>query len=285
MAGRAAISLRRIASVSIGAASLLLGGCAPEPHIVSSALQEPGAPRRTVCVLSTVGKTFALQKVGIMVFGNDHSTTGIAAWGIDDLVAREIASLTKGHVETKAIPVAVPNPASVRETNPYNRGIFHKDDPAWEAIKKDAAADKACDLLLTVTQGGSKVGSTNQFISGLGILETPGGTFVHALVVLYLYDARTMQQITWAAGWSKRNPLVDMISGPHRKVDNSWRVQPAAVAASRQHKEAIEALVRVALAETVPKVLSFKQSEPATAVHRGQTHSQSVAPAKDRSSQ
>jgi hypothetical protein len=280
MAGRTAISLRRIASVSIGAASLLLGGCAPEPHIVTSALQEPGAPRRTVCVLSTVGKTFALQKVGITVFGNDHTTTGIAAWGIDDLVAREIAWLTKGHVETKAIPVTVPNPASVRETNPYNRGIFHKDDPAWEAIKRNAAADKACNLLLTVTQGGSKVGSTNQFISGLGILETSGGifagrTFVHALVVLYLYDARSMQQITWAAGWSKRNPLVDIISGPHREVDDSWRIQPAAVAASRQHKEAIEALVRVALAETVPKVLSFKQNEPATTVH-----SQSVAPAR-----
>lgn len=250
----------------------VLGGCAPEPYnIDSAALQQPGAPRRNVCVLSVVGQVFAVQKVGLTMFGNEHAATSIAAWNIDDFVAKEIAAVARGNVNVRSIPVSIADPASVREFNVHTRGPFTKDNPAWEAAKRRASADKSCDLLVTVTAGFSKVSSTNQAVSGIGMLETPGvlavpgKTFVHALMDLYLYDARTMQQLSWAGGWRRYAPMVDFLRGPNRQVDESWRIELAAVAASRRHREAVEGVVREGLADLVPRVLSFaagKASRP-----------------------
>jgi hypothetical protein len=278
MAGRTAISWRRYIPVGIAAILLALGGCAPGPHIVTTALREPGAPGGTVCVLSVAGKSFALRKVGITVLGNDNAAVDVSAWGIDGFIAREIASLTNGQIATKAVPVAVGSPAAVRGTSSDTRGVLHDDNSAWEVAKRNATADKSCHLLLTVNPGNSKFSSTNQFVSGIGMVEAPGliegRTYVYALIALYLYDARTMQRITWANRSSKHSSLVDMITGPHRQVDSSWRMSPLAISASLKHKEAVEALVREGLADLVPKVLSFERREQATRPSAGNTRRQ-----------
>lgn len=73
---------------SLGLLIIAVGGCAPGPQLVTTSLQAPGGPAGTVCVLSVVGKRFALQRVGFTVFGNSHDTVDISAWGLDELIAR-----------------------------------------------------------------------------------------------------------------------------------------------------------------------------------------------------
>ena len=90
-----------------------------------------------------------------------------------------------------------------------------------------------------------------------------GKTAVYALLVLELHDGRTMQQLSWAGGWDKSGPIGSMLQGPYREVDTSWRIAPSAIPASGQHREAVEALVRAGLADTLPKVLAIERGGPA----------------------
>lgn len=64
---------------------------------------QAAAQQRTVGVISTIGETFTLQKVGIMVFGNESNDAAIDSWGIDDLVSKKVAALLSGRFAVKKI--------------------------------------------------------------------------------------------------------------------------------------------------------------------------------------
>src|SRR4051794_30438796 len=52
----------------------------------------PGGNGRCIGVLSQLGETFAVEKIGIMVFQNAFDDVPIDTWRIDDLVAARISS-------------------------------------------------------------------------------------------------------------------------------------------------------------------------------------------------
>jgi hypothetical protein len=76
--------------------------------VASAAIAQPAAPkkpdgRKNVGVISVIGEKFSVQKVGIMVFGNDLTETPVPSWGIDDLVASKIGALLSRQYNVKRI--------------------------------------------------------------------------------------------------------------------------------------------------------------------------------------
>ena len=71
--------------VAAFAATAALAGCSSDPltndHLTANLAQ--GSQRKRVCVISAIGDTYSLQKVGITVFGNALDKVPIEAWGID----------------------------------------------------------------------------------------------------------------------------------------------------------------------------------------------------------
>lgn len=169
---------------------------------------------------------------------------------------------TGGRIATKSVPVTIADPAEAVEYISSTRGPFSRDNPAWENEKRKAAADPACAAVLTVTLGYSRVGSTNQGVAGIGLLETAappftgGKTILHALLSLQLYEANSMKQVTWANTHPGPSLFAGTVRGPHRELDQSWRIQKEAVLASQQHRKVVEELVRQAVGEVVPQVIA-----------------------------
>jgi hypothetical protein len=114
-----------------------------------------------------------------------------------------------------------------------------------------------------VVKGSSQVGTSNQSIYGLGIVETTSiigvNDFVHALFTIKIYDGQTFavlgQRGAYIEKWSLLRDFTGPgIGGPVRAVDRSWWPQSDA-AQSTMLRDGIRSLVEQALDVTMPEIL------------------------------
>src|SRR6266850_916818 len=70
----------------------------PAPKAKTTA--KPPAPAESgpckIGVIPVIGDQFVVQKVGLMVFGNEHTEVPIGAWGLDDLVVARVRAAAPG---------------------------------------------------------------------------------------------------------------------------------------------------------------------------------------------
>jgi hypothetical protein len=92
-----------IRQVAVALLSLLLAADAAfaqqaaKPKTSAAVSDRPAKPsavdsRKCVGVISTIGHRFAVQAIGVTVFGNELNYVPIDSWQIDDLVVRKIST-------------------------------------------------------------------------------------------------------------------------------------------------------------------------------------------------
>jgi hypothetical protein len=62
----------------------------PAKQAAPKALATPADDRKCIGVVSQLGETFTVKKVGVVVFQNEESKVPIESWRIDDLVVAKI---------------------------------------------------------------------------------------------------------------------------------------------------------------------------------------------------
>jgi uncharacterized membrane protein len=193
-------------------AMLLLCGCAP-----TMVATEKIAAIRRVAVISAIGDTFTVRNVGVTVFGNDHKTFPIDAWGIDPFVVNRVRSVLAGRFEVR--------------TFAYQRAAFdttgNNFDKIADAVRAQATSTDI-DAYIVVSKGGSRYGSTNQSVYGLGIVQGSGlGSAVVAVYALYwitVVDGHSFAVVANSPAFPLDQTMLsfEAIKGPSRKVDESW---------------------------------------------------------------
>jgi hypothetical protein len=219
--------------------------------------------RRTIGVISTVGAKFAVQKVGVTVFGNEHNVVPIGAWAIDDAVDAKLASLLGADADVKRI--AYGKDAFTAYEAPG--GLFRdRGAELTDALRKVTAGQK-CDLYLLVIASGSSFGSSNQSVSGLGIVQGSSvfvnQVWIHALFQMRLYDGRTLELLGWKPARHTETAFMAVIHGPHRQVDVSMWPEAGQVESNMRLRIAVRELVEQALAATLPEVLTLEHAKRA----------------------
>lgn len=197
------------------AVSLVISGAS---LFVSSAEAETPQGKKTVCVLSEIGKEFYLQKIGIMVFGNEKSNVSISEWKFSDRVYDLAAKLLKEKFNVERIPV----PEGGFDAF-YKKGDQDFRVEMEEAARKLSGA-KSCDYRLVIVDGGSRYGSTNQFVGGIGVVERESlgepYRYLHAISRPYLYDGRDHSLLN---RWYEFNPFAgfdaNVIRGPYQELE------------------------------------------------------------------
>lgn len=237
---------RHFTALAIAAA---LAGCATGDPLTNDLLTQriaPGTPRKSVCIISGIGDTFALQKKGITVFGNALDQAPIDAWGIDDFVAGKIAAQLGQRFDVKRVGYPKGAFAALEKVKSPLSGDT-KNDSRKDLVRGIVASQK-CDLCIVVTKTVSGIGSSNQAIFGLGILDV--GSVIADNVILFavteirVYDGQTFAVLArkWTYDWQKS--FIAGISAPHRQVDKSWwPASPAQVAQDMKLKQATMELV------------------------------------------
>ena len=254
-------------SVVVALLLLFAGGCTgiglgPPSSEASKAI----AKARTVGVISAIGHKFALQKIGITVFGNELNEMPIDSWGIDNAVVNRVSALLSKRFTVKRI--GVPPGAFASYESPG--GAFRDTDAELQGIVRKLAQSQNCDLVVVVIRAGVPWGSSNQVVVGLGLLEAGGlinadNVTLFAVTTVIVYDGHTFERLHWRRAEFEigASLMGNAINGPHRTLDRSWWPATPQAVHSDKLKSATRALVEQSMTSTVPQVMGLTKQAKA----------------------
>jgi hypothetical protein len=235
---------------------VLVGGC------VGSALGPPSAEAskaiqsaRTVGVISAVGSKFALQKVGITVFGNELKEVPIGSWDLDDAVASRVSAVLRKRFTVKRI--AVPQGAFAAYEKP---APFSDSDAILQGIVRKLAGSANCDLYIVIARAGAPFSGTNQVVAGVGMVEgggaiNPDNVTLYAVTTVHLYDGRTFERLLWRRPGFAIGSFGSVVNAPHRKLDRTWWPATPQAVNSEKYKAATRALLVEGIGATLPEMM------------------------------
>jgi hypothetical protein len=229
---------------------LVVGGCAGGLGAPSVEASKTIAQARTVGVISAVGHKFALQKMGITVFGNELNEVPIS-WGIDDAVAGKVSALLSGRYAVKRISP----PAGLDADN------------AQDVVRKIAASQKH-DLYVVVARSTAPFGSSNQTVTGLGMIEAggilyPDNVTLFAVTTVLVYDGRTFERLGWQRTGVEGISIGKTINAPTRSLDRTWWPATPQAVHSEKLKAATRALAVEGLSATIPQIMGMTKQAKA----------------------
>jgi hypothetical protein len=241
-----------------------------KPATAPAAVAAPAPSGASLCVVSAIGHEFDVQTIGLTVFGNALESADTTSWGLDDLAVRKVGALTAGHFAVRRL---VLERAALAAYEAPKKSIFQGGPLFRDAnkefadmLKTAAAAAPKCDYYLAINSVTSALGDTNQYLTGIGILDRGVGPlssqFLFAILDARLFDGRTFALQTEKL--VRSGPAIDVgeiltgpgIHGLYRRVDKSWLPNPPQTAAQNPRlRDAVWALIESGLANTIPAVL------------------------------
>jgi hypothetical protein len=258
----AAVAVRCAALVFLLASgSASLGQPSGKAKPKSAAPQQPATPTlpstKCIGVVSAIGDTFSLRKIGLTVFGNDLNKVPIEAWQIDDLVVSKISTFLSKSWTVRRISYPRGAFGSLDEEHP----LFYNYDEDLAGIVRRVSSSTPCDHYVVVVKGGSAFGETNQGVHGLGILEHGAplriADLLYALYTIRIYDGQSFAVLGRQNAVTEEPSLLGNfgkpIRGPYLKVDTSW--WPDSGTPSPMVKDGIRSLVAKSLDVTMPLIL------------------------------
>jgi hypothetical protein len=239
---------------------LVVGGCVGTPL---GGISDEGAKTvvqaKTVGVISAVGGKFALQKVGITVFGNELNEVPIGPWGLDEAVASQVSAVLSKRFTVKRI--AVPQGAFAAYEKPEP---FGDSNATLKGIVRQLAGSANCDLYIVVTNATTSFGSgTNQVVAGIGMVESggainPDNVTLYAVTTVHLYDGRTFERLLWQRpGFSIGSSFGNVVNGPHRRLDRTWWPATPQAVQSDKYKAAARSLLTESVGATIPEMVGL----------------------------
>jgi hypothetical protein len=232
------------------------GAQAVGPQAVAGQRAAASGAQKTIGLISVVGETFTVKKVGVTVLGNEEQGIPIAQWRLDESIASKVGAILKKNFRIKRI--AVPG-GTYRKYETTLRDIDYRE--RHNKLVRDFAASQKCDYYLLVAPGGSVVGATNQGVGGIGLLRTTAlfspKEHVHALTELTAYDAQ-FKVLRSEPGSIGQDTFLATIKGPHLLLEEPKLLppDPKAAASDPRAREIAWGLLEQSLAITVPKLFA-----------------------------
>jgi hypothetical protein len=238
-------------SVVLAVLLMFVGGCAGGFGAPSVEASKAISQAKTVGVISAVGNKFALQKMGITVFGNELNEVATSSWGIDDAVASKVSALLSGRYAVRRISP----PAGLDADN------------AEDMVRKIAASQKH-DLYVVVARSTAPFGSSNQVVTGLGMIEAggvinPDNVTLFAVTTVLVYDGRTFERLGWQRTGVEGISIGKTINAPTRSLDHTWWPATPQAVHNDKLKAATRALAVEGLSTTIPQIMGLTKQAKA----------------------
>jgi hypothetical protein len=219
-------------------------------------------------VIPAIGNQFVVQKVGLMVFGNEETAVPIDAWGLDDLVVARVRAAAPGAVVQK---IAYAKGAFEPYYNP-SLELFRNFRDDLTAVVRQVAAKASCERYVVVTRSSAQFSTTNQRVQGVGIVHRDNPiksqTYLFALTFVHLYDGQTFDVIERRAASTDEETLesrllgLNQIRGPDRELDEgSFPAIPAEAGANPALRDGVRALLTASLDHTLSEMLKQEAKE------------------------
>jgi hypothetical protein len=251
-----------MASVMIRSIALLLALTLAHPALAQTARtpkKPPAAsaaqPGLCIGVIPHIGDRFAVQQIGITIFGNDLKEVPIEPWGLDDLVVARVRAAAGARFAVRRI--AYGSRAFDPYDNPPSR-LFRNGEADLKAVVQSITHAGECERYVVVVKGSAQYSNTNQRMEGIGVLHSGIGngllsrTNLFAISSLMVLDGRSYEILKRGAGGGGTLVLQSLMLGgrtPMRELEDfAWPPMPDAVMSLREP-------TRVLLAESLDKAL------------------------------
>jgi hypothetical protein len=216
-------------------------------------------------VIPHIGESFAVQSIGLTMFGNGLKEVPIESWGLDDLIVARVRAAAGPRFTVRRIAY----PANAFE--PYEKFhlTFNPDSDIKEAVQSIARAG-GCERYVLVIKSGSQFAASNQNVNGIGIInrfsltDRAGVTYLFVLTGLAVLDGHTFDVLKKGVALLREETIGDRllsdlvgatpIHGPSRELkDFAWPPAPDTVAGLR---EPTRALLAASLDKVLPGLLA-----------------------------
>lgn len=229
------------------------GASKSAPARAATPKSPPADDRRCVGIISNLGETFTIKKVGLIVFQNEEHKFPIESWRIDDLVTAKIGA-------------ALGNQAIARRIALPKGTLASLDTPAWfrdyeadlVAALRPLMAGTRCSRYVAVTSISSTYATTNQLIGGAGIVTATaslGRAWLHAFAMLRLYEGGTFVLLKRKPLSDGRSTFMSGIPGPYREIEQSLWAESTDVPRNAGLRDATRGLVDHSMNQTLPELL------------------------------
>jgi hypothetical protein len=216
-------------------------------------------------VIPALGDQFVVQKVGLMVFGNDRTEVPVN-WGFDDLVVARVRAAAAPGTVVRRLTYA--KGAFEPYYNPPTR-LFRNSRDDLTAIVRQIAGNASCERYVVVVTFEGTLPGTNQILSGVGVLNHGTSLFSRTMLFTNLsvlvFDGQTFaihknpfatfeSALARVLQPEKPNPLIEL--------DNASFPEPAAEAAnSAILRDRVRALLTAKLDKALPAYLKEEESQ------------------------
>jgi hypothetical protein len=251
----------------------------PKPDAGATSPAAAAAAQHGPCigVIPHVGDHFAVQAIGVTMFGNDLKEVPIESWWLDDLVVARIRAAAGTRFAVRRI--AYPANAFEPFDNPPNR-LFRNAMNDLKGVVQTIARAGGCERYVVVVENEIPFRDTNQTVKGIGIVNRGVSTYLYALTSLFVFDGHAFDVLKKGVGAINEekivpDPLVnallrkDPIRGPSRELKEFRRTsEPDAVFIWPPTHDTVMGLrdtTRALLAESLdnalPKLLASKSAD------------------------
>jgi hypothetical protein len=127
---------------------------------------------------------FAVQTIGLTMFGNDLKEVPVESWGLDDLVVARVRAAAGTRIVVRRIAYS----ASAFEPldNPPNR-LFRNASNDLKDVVQAVAGASGCERYVVVIRGAGQWVGTNQPLEGIGIVNRGTFTYLFADTTLFAF--------------------------------------------------------------------------------------------------
>jgi hypothetical protein len=256
----AGFAMRRVALILLS--TFLACGAAPAQQPAKPKAPAAAPPARSTAadngkcigVLSAIGDTINLQKIGITVFGNDLNKVPADSWQIDNLVVSKISAYLSKSWSVRPISY----PKGTFATLEQDHGLFYNRDAELTEIIRRVTSPTRCDHYVVVLKGSSGYGTTNQSLYGLGVLEVGAPIMItdmlFALYVIRVYDGQTFALLGQQRATLDENHF-SSIHGPFRQLYTNFTFPQPGEMPGAAVKDGLRSLVEKSLDLTMPLIL------------------------------
>jgi hypothetical protein len=180
-------------------------------------------------VIPVIGDEFAVQKIGLTVFGNELTEVPIDGWALDDLVVARVRAAAPG-ISVRRIAYAKGAFESYDHPAP---SLFRSAGNDLTAIVRQITANTRCERYIVVTKLSGQMSGTNQILRGIGVVNQ--GTSLLSRTTLFaniqttVFDGQTfdIHKVRFGLGSILTGTFAHMTGDPLSELDNAAFPEPA----------------------------------------------------------
>ena len=183
---------------------------------------------KTIGIISAIGDKFTFTESGLTGFDNAPHSVSIEAWGIDEQIVAQAASILGRNfqVQTLSYPreafAASERKSAIPAADLLRENPFKREDPFKELISSQVMP-QGLDAYVIITKAALKFGTRGVPVSGIGLINHSAllnsSAIVHALYVIRVVDGHSFRTIDKKSASPVDNSRIIKLTGPSRSFD------------------------------------------------------------------